>query len=241
MAQHWFENPIQEIPVQRLSDYSQTADGACRVSFFDQHVGFVKPRPDSQNPLVVANEKIAADLGFLLHLPVAPVVIRLPIEGTEWQRHSAMSLACLPAGRHWGDQPLQPDHQTAPGLEALRVFWSWLGDVDHGGHPHNLLYELTPAGCQFLAIDHSYSFGHGGNGDVLTVAASAGYGAHDHESARLARVSALDDIAALDWANVELIVSRLVDSVLGKDDARRILDWLDQRRRVLRSLMNVGG
>lgn len=206
LAQNWFDEPLQLIPVNRLSDYSATADGACRVSFFNNFVGFVKPRPDSQNPLVVANEKIAADLGFALHLPVAPVVIRLPMEGTEWARHSAMSLACLSAGRHWGDQPLAHCEATAPGLEALRVFWSWIGDVDHGGHPHNLLYELSAEGCQFVSIDHSYSFGHGGNGDVLTVAASAGYGAHDHESARLARLAALDDIEAMDWSIVERIV-----------------------------------
>lgn len=151
-----------------------------------------------------------------------------------------MSLACLSSARHWGDRPLPHCEQTAPALEALRVFWSWIGDVDHAEHPQNLLYEITSEGCQFLAIDHSYAFGHG-NGDVLTVAASAGYGAHDHESARSARLAALDDIEALDWNVVEHIVYRLVDSVLSKKDADRILAWLNQRRSLLRGLMNVGG
>lgn len=240
VAQDWYQNPLQTIQVTKLGDYSATADGACRVSFFDTIVGFVKPRPDSQNPLVVANEKIAADLAFALHLPVAPVVIRLPMDGTEWTRYSALSLSCLSAGRHWGEAPLAHCDATAPALEALRVFWSWIGDVDHGGHPANLLYETNAEGCQFVAIDHSYAFGHG-NGDVLTVAASAGYGAHDHESARSARIAALDDIEALDWQIVEHIVNRLVDSVLVQGDAIRILAWLNQRRPMLRELMNVGG
>ena len=239
IAQDWYDNPIQKLDVTRLSEYSASADGACRASFGTGHVGFVKPRPDNPSELVIFNEKIAADLGYVLHLPVAPVVVREAMEGTEWSRMTSMSLACLKSGRHWGDGPLAATAETASGLETLRVFWTWIGDEDHNGHPANLLYEMKTEGPQFLAIDHSYAFGHGG-GDALTFAASGGYGAHNHEIADLARDAAIADIESLDWQIVERIVNRLVAKALPSHDGDRILRWLETRRSVLRSLMKVG-
>lgn len=239
IAQDWYDNPVQRLAVTRLSEYSPSADGACRASFGDGSVGFVKPRPDHAGSLVVCNEKIAADLGHVLHLPVAPVVVREVMVGTEWVRMTSMSLACLAAGRHWGDGPLAVSAETAAGLEALRVFWTWIGDEDHSGHPANLLYEMKTGGPQFLAIDHSYAFGHGG-GEALTFAASGGYGAHDHEIAGVARLAAIADIEALDWRVVERIVNRLVGKAMSNHDGERILRWLETRRSVLRSLLKVG-
>jgi hypothetical protein len=77
-AEQWFHNPIQAITVTTIGQFSPSADGACRVEFDRGAVGYVNPRQDAAKNPVVAREKIAFDLGFLLGLPVAPVVVRSP-------------------------------------------------------------------------------------------------------------------------------------------------------------------
>ncbi|SEI85375.1 hypothetical protein SAMN05518849_1011117 [Sphingobium sp. AP50] len=239
IAEDWFDNPIQILNVTRIGDYSSSADGACRVTFGGSRVGFVKPRMDAGTP-VVANEKIAADLGFLLHLPVAPVVIRAPQDGTEWDRFTILSLACLGSGRHWGEGNASLNQHNVPGLEALRTFWTWIGDIDHNQHPQNLLYEIDSSGrMQLLSIDHSYLLGQGA--DASTLAASEGYGTCDQPNARPAREVAVAAIEALDEQDVQHIVRRLVGTVLTDVQAEDTIGWLAARRNQLRSLMKLGG
>ncbi len=131
LCQHWFDQPCQVLEVERLSEFSQTADGACRVRFSSGVIGFVKPRPDNQSLNVVANEKLASDLGHLLNLPLAPILVRPPMG--EWPRYSALSLVCLPQGRHWEQGPAHRTEELDKQLEALRVFGrgseTWIMEV----------------------------------------------------------------------------------------------------------------
>jgi hypothetical protein len=234
LCQHWFEQPCQSLDVERLSDFSQTADGACRVSFSSGVIGFVKPRPDNQNLNVVANEKLASDLGHLLELPLAPILVRPPME--EWPRYSALSLVCLPQGRHWEQGPTQRTEELDQQLEALRVFWTWIGDVDHGGHPHNLLYEFDGSKFRIVAIDHSYAFGHGDT-EPLTAPVSLGYGTLNMSHVVSVRRRVIEMIMALDWSDVEQIFRRLPDELLTVADVEKKLDWIAKRRESLVSLL----
>lgn len=105
IAADWMENPIQQIAVVQLSEFSTSHDGACRVSFGeDERIGFVKPREDRASR-VIAHEKMASDLGNLLDLPVAPVVIRDREAAEPWNRFTALSLSCLASPREWSDAP----------------------------------------------------------------------------------------------------------------------------------------
>lgn len=199
-ADDWFAEPIQIIPVKIAGPWSSTADGACEVHFDNGTVAYVKPRQDVARNLTVAREKIAADLAHLLKLPVAPVVVRAPDPDSEWPHYSAMSLACLRAGRLWasgGDAHLE---KAAPALEGLRVFWTWIADVDHNGHGQNLLYEVRADACPVVAIDHSYSLGHGNQGDnPLAVAPSTGYGTAGRQDCQAALLRTVLKITSLDW------------------------------------------
>ena len=237
IAENWYENPVQTIPVEVQGEYSQTADGACRVIFGEEsHVGFVKPRPDNSNPNVVANEKLASDLAHLLHLPVAPVVIRATEDN--WPNFTALSLVCFEQGRHWARGVSNPNDKLLEALESLRIFWSWIGDVDHNGHPENLLYELDGELYKLAAIDHSYSFGHG-DSDPLTSPASTGYNTQNIESVNTARTLALEAIEQLEWTEVEHIFDRLVGKVLTESDAIDRLKWLEIRRNGLRQISGI--
>lgn len=225
---------MQTIPVDRLGDYSASADGACRVKFWGSIIGFVKPRADAGTQ-VVANEKIASDLGFLLGLPVAPVVVRTPQDGTEWDRYTALSLACFPSARHWCEAGPGVTDETIPALESLRVFWSWLGDTDHNQHPNNLLFEIDSGSrVSLLAIDHSYLLGQGQ--DPLTMPACDGYDSAAHAGAQPIRLAAIEKIEQLDTRQVQLVVERLVGTVLTSDQANSTLTWLTDRRAHLRQL-----
>lgn len=235
IAADWAENPVQRIPVVQLSEFTaNTADGACRVSFSqDERIGFVKPR-EEKGSRVIAHEKIASDIGRLLGLPVAPVVIREK-EDAPWDRLTAMSLSCLAAPRHWGDAPLPIDDDVVSVLEPLRVFWTWLGDTDHNNHPQNFLYELPLRGRpRFVAIDHSYVFPEGI--DPLTAPVCGGYDTANHAAAPQARQRTLDAIEALDAGQLQQIVRRLVGTALTDAQADRIIAWLDSRRPQLRGM-----
>jgi hypothetical protein len=236
LSEHWFEYPCQPIIVDPLGEFSQTADGACRVQFADSVVGFVKPRPDSQNREVVANEKIAADLGHLLHLPAVPIVVRPPMDG--WPIYTAMSLVCLPQGRHWDHGPQHRPQALDQQLEALRVFWTWIGDADHNGHGQNLMYEFDGSVHRLAAIDHSYAFGHGG-ATPLTAPVSVGYGTQNLEHVASIRVNVIDAIMSLDWAEVSNIFRRLPVDLLTENDANAKLEWVANRRDCLNSLLEI--
>jgi hypothetical protein len=236
IGEDWMENPIQSLTVVRLSEFSGSADGACRVEFAvdGSRVGFVKPREDKSS-CVVAHEKIASDLAAKLGLPVPPVLIRKSEAGNEWDRLTALSLACLPSPRHWAEAPLAMTDYSASVLEQLRVFWSWIGDYDHNNHPANLLYQLRGEGSpQFLSIDHSYILPD--CGDPLTTQACGGYDSGTHAAAPAARDRMMNLIEALDRLMVQHLVTRLVGVVLTVDQANGKIDWLERRRDVLRRL-----
>jgi hypothetical protein len=236
LAELWFQFPIDSLSVKLEGDYSHTADGACRVSFGGGDIGFVKPRPDSPNPNVVANEKIASDLGHLLHLPVAPVLIRKP--EPNWPNYTALSLVCLPQGRHWDQGVQSPTDELNNALESLRVFWTWIGDVDHNQHGQNLLYEFDGVKYSVVAIDHSYAFGHDGT-DPLTAPVSSGYNTSVMESVTTARSLTLNAIIEIDWAKVEDVFMRLVGEILTDTEAKDRLKWLETRKDYLDKLIDV--
>ena len=239
IARNWFDNPIQSIPVEKLGEFSPSADGACRVRFGGDRVGFVKPRED-RGTLVVAHEKIASDLGYVLNLPIAPVVIRLPEEGSDWDRHTAMSLSCLGAARHWAEGSPQVDEKNVESLEALRVFWTWIGDTDHNGHGQNLLYEIDNAGdMQLVAIDHSYIFGQGG--EPLTSPICSGYASANHAEAPAIRRATVEQIENFDVAILQRLLHRLVGTVLTESQATEMQGWLESRRDCLRTILKMGG
>jgi hypothetical protein len=235
-AEEWYSNPIQNIQIERIGDFSQTADGACRVKFDGDRIGFVKPRPDIGRSPVVVNEKIASDFGYLLELPVAAVVVREPDE--TWSNRSAMSLAALTGARHWDVSDANRTPQLDMQMEALRVFWIWIGCTDHhNGNPGNLLYDVANGEFQILAIDHSYAFGHG-NIDAATAMPSVGYGLAQTDVSGV-QSTIVDKIEHLDIADVNKVVSRLVSDIFTVQDAERVAEWLDVRRKNLRRLLSI--
>jgi hypothetical protein len=237
-AAQWFQSPIQTIPVTTLGPFSATADGACPVQFGTSDRGYVKPRPDAEKNIIVAREKIASDLGYLLGLPVATVIIRTPgPDLTAWPHHSAMS-AANPVARAWGDGGVAHLATAAEQLERLRTFWTWIRDSDHNGHPQNLVYSLKSGRCDVLAIDHSHSLCHGNTANSLAVSASQGYGTVGMPGCADWTRAEIDNIMSLEWAKVEDLVRRL-RAVIRTTEQDKILQILRERRANLGHLLGI--
>lgn len=161
------EDPFLEGGFRQEGQASNTADGAFLVEL--PSIGrraFAKPANNHDKAWQTAvHEKLASDLAFDLKLPVPPVHIIAGGEGfAPWL---AISHIPFPTPRPFSDrgqagiaedswQPLQPV------ATAMRVFYTWINDVDHGGHEQNFLFGRPAAGSEVALafIDHSYSISH---------------------------------------------------------------------------------
>jgi hypothetical protein len=236
-AAQWFQNPIQKIAVKVLGAFSATADGACPVELEDGDRAYVKPRADVSRNLVVAREKIASDLGYLLELPVAPVVVRLP-DPPDWAHHSAMSLAALAAARLWSVGGQAHLATAAEMLETLRVFWTWIGDADHNGHGQNLLFVIRSGKCEVMAIDHGQSLCYRNQNNPLEVGVCQGYGTDRLPGREAWTRAAKDKILSLDWGRIESVVQRL-HPILTGDEQARMIRILQKRRGHLATFLGL--
>jgi hypothetical protein len=147
-------------------------------------------------------------------------------------------LVCLSAGRAWGEGGDQYRALAAETLEALRVFWTWIGDHDHGEHPTNLIYEVVGGVCSVVAIDHSYSLCSGNLHDPLAIAASGGYGTINMPEVARVRDVTVDAIQAADQGAFVEIVRRLSE-LLTSDEQDRIIRIVSERTNHLRALLSI--
>jgi hypothetical protein len=224
----WFERPIQDIPIPEHLEFGATADGAAPVDLPDGSKAFIKPRDHAAPSLMVAREKICADLGQMLGFPTAPAVVRRPSPETGWVSPSLLSLVALPSARPWQFGGAEHTAVLAHELECLRVFWTWVGDEDHNAHPQNLLFEAGDH-PKVLSIDHSFTLCHGNAANPLAVGVCAGYGSGDIAGSDLARRAAVDGICSKPQEEIERVVRRL-DEILSVGDQDRIISILTTRR-----------
>ena len=230
-AQAWFDEPIQTIAVPAIGAFGPTADGAAAVDLPGGMKGFIKPRDHAAESGMVAREKICADLGHVLGLPVAPGVVRRPDPGAGWNHHGFISLVASPSARIWHTPPPLELATLAPQLEALRVLWSWTGDADHNGNAGNLL-RVDGGTPSVLSIDHSYTLDHNNPPDPLVIGAAAGYGSAGLVEGAAARREMVERVKSLPWDVVEGLVRRLSE-ILTVERQDRILAILNARRGAL--------
>lgn len=237
-ADKWYERPIQQLAMAQQGPFTPTADGACLVQFDGDRLAYSKPRPGHPSSLMTAHEKIASDLAFKLGLPVPPLLVKEPC--STWPDYRAVSLVCLPASRTWGDGGHDVRETAIEALEALRVFWSWIADVDHAGHPGNLLYQRDDGKTKLAAIDHSYAFDRGTYGDPMATAASIGYGTAHDCGAPETRAAMIEKIASMPEQAIVSIVRRL-GVILTGEQQDNILRLLFARQNGLAALLTNQG
>jgi hypothetical protein len=237
VAADWHAEPIQRVRVEMRTDFSATADGVRTVEITSGIAtgltGYVKPKPAKEDRRTAAREKLASDLARELGLPVAPVVIRPPMQ--DLQYFTSMSLGVFEGARVLGDMATAHRPEIAPLLEAMRPFWTWIGDEDHNRHFENALYMIRGGKAHLVAIDHSYAFNHR-EGDSLTIPPCTGYDTVSLPGCDAARDEILRRIEEIDWSTIKVIVNRL-SVVLSPQEQENILSLLERRRTELRSLV----
>jgi len=162
-------SPILDDEFDQLSPASSTADGAFQIGLRkSDRMAFAKPSKNHDRAWkTVVHEKIASDLAFDLGLPVPPVHVLRGTARAGMAPWLAVSYIVFPEPRPFSDRKKSniPDEywQRFNGLaSAMRVFYTWINDVDHGGHEQNFLFgKPTPdAEIELAFIDHSYSLAH---------------------------------------------------------------------------------
>lgn len=208
------EKPFLHEAFEQLGPASPTYDGAFLVALPAQNLrAFAKPaRNYEQAWRAVVHEKLASDLAYDLNLPVPPVhVLKSPL-GTEYPAWLAISHIPFPQPRPLGDwqavgMPEAYWHRCQPVATAMRVFYTWIHDTDHGGHPQNVLFG-DPGMSQYeLAfIDHSLSLLH--TGAVRTELAPPVHSLFANDDQDVVRMI-VDRIEAIRQSRLEYLVSRL--------------------------------
>lgn len=161
------QTPILTCGFTQTGPASPTADGAFPVDipFLGRHA-FAKPAKDHPKAWrTVVHEKLASDLAFDVGLPIPPV--HVISAGGQYSPWLAVSHIPFPAPRAFSERQAAGIADDFWGsLEnvatAMRVFYTWINDVDHLNHEQNFLFGRPAPGADVALafIDHSYSISH---------------------------------------------------------------------------------
>ena len=195
-----------------------------------------KPGLPMAGNMIAAREKIAADLAYLLELPVPPVTLW----DTGCGVYAAVSALAFVSSLTWGQaQKLLTGPQTAeliPAMSAMIPFESWI-DAQDRQNEGNVLVGIEPTGRAVGAwIDYTFSMDHVWQGNMkVACAVPPQYppvGAPD--AAVIMEVA--EKIATIKDAEVEEIINRIPGNCLPAASAASIRDNLLARRAPVRAL-----
>ncbi len=211
-------------------------------------LAFAKPgNPCDRDTIFAAHEKISSDLARKLSLPVPPVFLSRPAAGLGFPPIVAISFKVLPQGRRWSERAgILSEAQIAPlrpAASAMRTFYTWIVDQDHGGNDGNMVVDVLPGPAPQPAvayIDHSYSMTYGWQaGQPQPMQPAPIF----HESFNPIDQNATADTVArildLDEADIRSIVDRVSDEAMPALLREALAQFLCERRALLGGILNV--
>ncbi len=255
LAQDWDKAPKSSLPW--VMDPAMRLEKGVEGGFWlvaPPYRGYAKPRSadavDTAVRPVAALEKIAADLAYALRLPVPPVTLfeRTDAPAGEPKYHSISAVPFRSVAK-WEQVAAHPmgaflvRSQGGPAMSAIRVFDTWVQNVDHFNHPGNMLVRVepgTPHVIRLAFIDYAWSFLHQ-------------WRAHGYKTPFVAPMydpRTLTDFATIGQAiaavegvqdsTIESIVNRIPDEFLTAADKKAIIEGLVWRRDNIRPLIKSG-
>ena len=242
-------NPFSEEPWKITGERSQTANAAAPIEMETSGLlAFAKPgKRCDRDTIFAAHEKIASDLARKLELPVPPVFLSRPPAEQGFPPIVAISYKALPQGRRWSERAgLLTDAQIIglrPTASAMRVFYTWIVDQDHGGNDGNLVVDVlpgTPPQPALAFIDHSYSLSYGwqiGQPQPMQPAPifHDSFNPIDQDAAR----QTIERIIGLGEAAIRSIVDRVSDEAMPAALRGALAQFLCERRALLGQILNV--
>ena len=154
----WRTHPIYEGKLEILGYTDGAASTPQRVRLIPSGcIAYIKRVQTVTGVPEGAHEYIAAELAYLIGVPVPPVGFYSDDTG----KHFSLSVRAFPEAIHWGDVPLSEEEREylRPVFSASAVLHAWIADNDHEGHPGNLMLDAnSPEGQPRVAfIDHAMS------------------------------------------------------------------------------------
>jgi hypothetical protein len=209
---------------------------------------FVKPAVAAgDNARTAAHEKIAADLGYALGLPVAPVILSNETHGHGLPTTVALSFVTFPQPRPWATTApiLTNVHKTLlrSALSGMWVFHTWIEDHDHNWNEGNALFEVSSDGNAGVVF---YDYGHSLTHQWIPPAAAPtrNWGARNGPFQMVQpgdMLTAIERIEQFPVKQLESIIGRIPPDCMPVDLGRNLIVALDQRRAELRKLLNLEG
>ena len=187
-----------------------------------------------------AHEKVAADLGFELGLPIPPVVLTEP-DG----RLCSVSAIPFPGPQKWGTALQAPESVSilTPRLlaasSAMEPFDTWVGNSDRHNEG-NLIVSRAIEGGGIAYIDYSNSLTHSWQaGPAPPIVQSIGrYPALGDIEIKIVRET-IDKIEALDGQIINSVVDRVPEAYLPADRKKALSEALLSRRGDLRGVFET--
>lgn len=181
IAAEWRKDAISPLTWTPCNNQAGAAQGEAGGHFVEAsgfaRRAYMKPVYDHEDDQIVcraAREKIAADIAYDLGLPVPPAQLTKWVEGKS-SKPVAVSLVMYPRQFAWLQVRGQPVPESVYGAALATVlakgtpmlaFDTWLGQQDHGDHPHNIVWGYEPANMAnsgLIFLDYSFSMGYNGS------------------------------------------------------------------------------
>jgi hypothetical protein len=209
-------------------------------------LAWAKPASVGGNEKTAAHEKIVADVGYKLKFPIAPVLLSKQTKAHGLPEIVALSFATLKQGRPWNgvEATLADSHKTAIGrqLSAILSLHCWIDDHDHDWNEGNALFEGDAGG---LGRTVFYDYGHALTHQWAPPAPAPvrdwtrRQGPYSHVQPPEI-IHAIEQIEKLAVNDLEAIIKRIPSECLPPDLGSRLAAALDERRKQLRTLLQVG-
>lgn len=207
----------------------------------DGLVGVAKPGPNVGEPGLrrASHEKLAADLGYLLELPIPPVI--LCADGDDFQCHNvAISLWAFPTAIEWNKVAAKLSEERRAMARAvssaMAVFDTWTGASDRKTDHVLVNDDGDSAKLDLAYIDYAFAFSrewkqtnHPLGALRKAVPIPDLYEIHAHEM--------VERIGDLPESAIEAAVSRIPEAFLSESERGTVIQNLLARRGALHGLL----
>jgi len=140
----WKSNPIYDGVVEFIGDSRGQGSSPKRVRLGTQgHPAFAKLAISAASEPEGAHEYVASELAYLIDVSVPPVGFWFDDTGNKF----VLSVRAYREMAHWDEVQISDADRQAllPLFSASAVFHTWIADVDHCGHPDNLMIDAASA------------------------------------------------------------------------------------------------
>jgi len=242
VAESWATEVVSHLKWELGPPFGDGESNPVRVKNSAGLCGIAKPAFDRDIPRA-AHEKIAADLAYLLDLPVPPVVLWSDPHGAG---QFAISLYAFPQPLTWLQAiMIRQDPQFLANcldiFAAGYVFHVWIGDTDHHANPGNVLVDaeasIQQPGLAF--IDHANSMSATWTRPNTSLSHLRRYYIPYAELPRATVAKVAEWVQNMDSEAIEDIVRRIPVAFLSETRATLIVDCLIRRKAEIASFFEA--